>query len=124
MTTTDEIIRKYSQKIESQINQSPDTVEYSKEYQEFKQEMLPQISKYKRWTDSLGSVIKIRLSEKERAKIQRNLNIAHLNVDASQAASLALMAMLSTIFIVLLGVLAFVFLGDTFPIMFTLLGFV
>ena len=124
MTTTDEIIRKYSQKIESQINQSPDTVEYSKEYQEFKQEMLPQISKYKRWTDSLGSVIKIRLSEKERAKIQRNLNIAHLNVDASQAASLALMAMLSTIFIVLLGIIAFVFIGDTFPIMFTFLGFV
>ena len=33
MTTTDEIIRKYSQKIESQINQAPDTIEFSKEYQ-------------------------------------------------------------------------------------------
>ena len=72
--TTDEILRKYSQKIESQINESPGTERYSQEYLEFKQEMLPELSKYKRWADSLGSVARLNLSEKERTKIQKNLN--------------------------------------------------
>ncbi len=123
MATTDEIIRKYSQKIESQIKTSGDSVEYSKEYKEFKQEMLPQISKYKRWTDSLGNIIKLKISEKDRTKIQRYLDIAHLDVNASQAVSLALIAMLGTIFITMLGILAAVFLDGKFPLLLSFLGF-
>ncbi len=123
MTTTDEIIKKYSQKIESQINQSDNTIEYSKEYKEFKQEMLPQISKYKRWADALGNILKLKISEKDRTKVQRYLDIAHLDVDASQAISLALIAMLGTIFITMMAMLAIVFLGDKFPVLLTFLGF-
>ena len=98
MVTTEEILKKYSRKIGSQISEKPRQT-YSQDYNQFKQDMLPDISRYKRWTDSLGNAIKIRLSPKENAKIQRYLDIAHLEVTASQSASLALIAMLLTRFI-------------------------
>lgn len=124
MTTTDEILRKYTQKIESQMKSSSSSEGYSKSYSQFKQDMLSEMSPYKKWVDSLGSIIKIKLSEKERIKIQKNLDIAHLDIEASQSASLALVAMISTIFITLLSTLTIVFLGNNFPIGFAFLGFI
>jgi len=127
MVTTDEILNKYQKKIESEI-QSDKTdytkANYSRDYEHFKEDMLPEISKYKRWTDSLGSIIKIRLSEKENSKIQRYLNISHLNVTASQSASLAIISMLGTLFLTLILVLTITLLGNPFPIMLTFLGFI
>jgi len=122
--TTDEILRKYSQKIETQINEEPNTSGQSQEYLEFKQEMLPELSKYKRWADSLGSIARLNLSEKERSKIQRNLNIAHLDVQASQSAVLAIMALICTFMITMFSVLAVVLISGKFPIMLTFLGFI
>jgi hypothetical protein len=123
MTTTDEILKKYGAKIESQINSSQEEREYSKEYLQFKQDMIPEISSYKKWVDSLGNIIKIKVSEKERVKIQRYLDIAHLEVDAQQSASLAIMTMLGTLFLVLGTVLSISLLGNSFPLMLTFLGF-
>jgi len=125
MVTTEEILKKYSHKIESEIGAKNTNNEiYSQDYEQFKQDMLPDISRYKRWTDSLGSAIKIKLSAKENAKIQRSLNIAHLDVTASQSASLALIAMLLTLFVTFTLILSITFLGNPFPIMLTFLGFI
>src|SRR3989344_3462435 len=124
MVTTEEILKKYSSKIESEISSTPKAESYSQEYNQFKLDMLPDISRYKRWTDSLGRAVKIRLSPKENSKIQRNLNIAHLDITPSQSASLALMAMFITLFITLIIVLIINLLGGSFPIMLTFLGFI
>ena len=63
--TTEEILNKYARKIESEMGSDiPKRENYSQEYKQFKQNMLPDISRYKRWTDSLGNAIKIKLSQK------------------------------------------------------------
>ncbi|MGV8142432.1 MAG: hypothetical protein ACP5NS_02235 [Candidatus Pacearchaeota archaeon] len=123
MVTTDEILKKYSGKIEAKLNDSP-SEDYSKEYTQFKQDMLPEISSYKRWADSLGNIIRIKVSEKERAKIQRSLDIAHLDIDASQSASLAVVSMLLVLFVTLGATLSISLLGSSFPLMLTFLGFI
>jgi len=123
--TTEEILNKYARKIESEMGSDiPKRENYSQEYKQFKQNMLPDISRYKRWTDSLGNAIKIKLSQKENAKIQHYLDIAHLEVTASQSAALALVAMLLTLFITFTLVLSISLLGSSFPIMLTFLGFI
>jgi hypothetical protein len=99
MVKTDEILKKYGGKIESQLNQFNESPKYSQEYQTFRREMLPEISNYKKWADSLGNSLKIRLSEKENLKIKRYLEIAHLEVTPSQSASLAIITLMLTIFL-------------------------
>ncbi len=124
MVTTDEILKKYGSKIDSQIKSNQPEEVYSKEYLQFKHDMLPEISSYKRWADSLGNIIKIKISEKERVKIQRYLDIAHIEVEAKQSASLSIMAMIVTLFLVLGIVLSISLLGNTFPLMLAFLGFI
>jgi hypothetical protein len=127
VVTTDEILRKYQKKIESEVksdNTDYNKINYSRDYEQFKQDMLPEMSKYKSWTDSLGNTIKIRLSEKENTKIQRHLDIAHLDITASQSASLAIIAMFMTLFLTLIIVLSVILLGNSFPLMLTFLGFI
>ncbi len=127
MVTTEEILKKYQQKIQSEIetdNSSYPKTDYSRDYTQFKQDMLPDISRYKTWADSLGRVIKIKLSEKESIKIQRYLDIAHLDVTPSQSAGLALIAMLITLFVTFTITISTILLGKPFPIMLTFLGFI
>lgn len=124
MATTDEILRKYGAKIESKMNNFQQDESYSKEYLQFKQDMLPEISSYKRWADSLGSIFKLKISEKERIKTQRYLDIAHLEVEAQQSATLAIVAMIGTLFLVFAAVLSISLLGNEFPLMLTFLGFI
>ena len=124
MVTTDEILKKYSGKIESKLNNDFSSKDYSREYTQFKQDMIPEISSYKRWADSLGSIIRIKVSDKDRVKIQRDLEIAHLDIDASQSASLAVVSMLLILFLTLGITLSISLLGSSFPLMLTFLGFI
>jgi hypothetical protein len=94
-----DIIKKYSGRIEGQIS-TPGTkpVNYSREYIRFKEEMAPEISRYERWCKSLGSIIRLRPSEKDRLKIKKQLDIAHLDLEPWQPLTLSLVAFL-TVFI-------------------------
>ncbi len=124
MVTTDEILKKYSGKIESKLNNDSPNPDYSREYVQFKQDMIPEISSYKRWADSLGNIIRIKVSDKDKAKIQRDLDIAHLDIEASQSASLAVVSMLLVLFLTLGVTLSVSLLGNSFPLMLTFLGFI
>ena len=73
MSNTDEILRKYGSKIESQIETSQ-SLSQSSEYLKFKEDLLPVPSKYQRWCLALGNLVKVRLSPKEEAKIQMPLD--------------------------------------------------
>lgn len=94
MVSTKEILDRYSKKLESQIGSEPPTASYSAEYSQFKEEMIPEISKYEKWAKSLGNTISIKVAEKDRVKIEKNLKMAHLDVTPSQVLSLAAVAML------------------------------
>lgn len=69
----DDILKKYGAKIESKINEGETEIktDYSQSYIKFKEEMSPEISRYERWAKSLGNVIKLKISDKDTAKIQK-----------------------------------------------------
>ena len=92
--TTEEILQKYGKKLEAEIGveQAPVTKEFSVEYTEFKKEMVPEISRYERWAKSLGNIITLKIAEKDRVKVQRSIEIAHLDITPSQAVTLSLMS--------------------------------
>src|SRR5690606_24367416 len=109
--STDEVLAKYGKKIESQLSSYEPDESYSREYESFKGEMIPELSRYERWANSLGNMLRLKVSEKDRVKIQRYLDIAKLNVDASQALTLALISMLLVFFLTLLSATAYVFIA-------------
>ncbi len=90
-----EILKKYSKKLESEIGTEPGTANYSKEYTSFKEEMIPQINIYERWAKSLGNLIKINVSEKDRVKTQASIDRAHLDITPSQALTLSALSLLA-----------------------------
>ncbi len=95
--STKEILEKYSKKLESQIG-TETTAAYSSEYEQFKQEMIPEITRYEKWAKSLGNIVTIKVAEKDRLRIQKQLNIAHVEVNPSQALSLSVLSMLAIFF--------------------------
>ena len=101
--TVDDVLRKHAGRIESQVKTS-DIIKtnYSREYVKFKREMAPELTRYERWCRSVGNVIKLRVIEKDRERTQRQLEIAHLDLEPWQPLTLSVMAFLSTF---LLGLL-------------------
>jgi hypothetical protein len=106
MPSTEDILKKYGKKIEKQINNSQTSGNFqktsSREYVKFKQEMLPEVTRYKKWADTLGNVIKIKISEKDKKKVEKDLETAHIEVNSSQAMTLAVVSMLLSFFLLLL----------------------
>ncbi|MEM4325764.1 MAG: hypothetical protein QXU40_00490 [Candidatus Pacearchaeota archaeon] len=96
----EDILKKYKREIESKISQSdlPESG-YSKEYLQFKKERIPTLSHYEKLCKSLGSIIKIRFSEKDTQKIQKYIDIAHLDIEPWQPLSLSVVSFVFLIFI-------------------------
>ena len=119
MATTDEILRKYSTKIESQISEKKD---YSKEYEAFKSEKIHFLSRYERWAQSLGNFVSLKISEKDKIKVEKNLKDAHVKVSPSQALALAITAMVMIFMLILLISVLILLVTDSFPAVLFLLG--
>jgi hypothetical protein len=106
MTSTDDILKKYGAKIESQMRGYNKTSgvrpqgsgKFSKGYEKFRASMLPEFSRYERWCKSLGSMFSVRVKDKDRLRIERNIEIAHLNVTASEVVVFATMLMFLILF--------------------------
>jgi Flp pilus assembly protein TadB len=117
-----DILRKYGNKLQSRISTSKiRKVNYSQEYVKFKDEMAPEISRYERWSKSLGNVIKLNVSEKDALKIKKYLDIAHLDIAPWQPLTLSVMAFLAVFFIGLLISVAVVLINAdlaSFPFLF------
>lgn len=101
MVSTKEILEKYSKKLESQISTEVSSP-YSSEYTKFKGEMAVPISRYERWAKSLGNILKLKIAEKDRVKIEKQIEAAHLDITASQAVTLSALSMLSLFFATIL----------------------
>src|SRR3989344_6346552 len=104
-----DILDKYSRKLQKELD-VPSEKSYSKEYTRFREEMVRSLSGYERWAKSLGNFVKINISQKDRIKVQKNLDDAHLDVSASQAVTLSLMSLLSVFFLTILASAAIYFI--------------
>ncbi|MFH1209615.1 MAG: hypothetical protein V1663_02400, partial [archaeon] len=92
----EEILRKHGARIEEQINSSDfGKFDFSREYVKFKEEMAPELTRFERWCKSLGSLIKLKISEKDDKKIRRELEIAHLDIEPWQALTLSIVVFVS-----------------------------
>jgi hypothetical protein len=120
MPTTKDILNKYSKKLESQVSTHAQST--SSDYTKFKEEMIPQLSRYERWAQSLGSIIKINVSEKDRKKVGRYLNIAHLNVTPQEALTLSIIAMFGIFLLTILISVSIYLINNTIQYLFAFLG--
>ncbi len=114
---TKDVLEKYRRKIEDEVkNEGNQIRDFSREYSEFRKETIPDFTRYERWCNTLGNIISLRASEKDRAKISRHLEIAHLNVTPSQALSLAVFTFLGIFFFTFLLSAAIYLLFPNFPL--------
>src|SRR3989344_2434396 len=120
MSNTKGIFRKNGAKFKKTID--TDSFRASAEYLKFKEEMLPNVTRYENLAQSLGSLIKLRIAEKDRAALQKQLDDAHIAVTPSQALALALVSLLGMIVLTLLTSIAIYFITDTIPALFFFLG--
>lgn len=112
--SADDIMKKYGQKLESQLQTEDRSVEgggpggrYSGEYEQFLLDMKPELSSYEKWAQSIGNIISIRLAERDRVKVQKYLDDAHLDVTPSQAMTLSIVAMFAIFFGTLFLIIAY-----------------
>jgi len=96
-----DVLDKYSRKLGQEIGEYKPVgnVQVSREYYQFKRDMMPEFSRYERWSKSLGNIIKIKLSSKDEKKVQRHLEIAHLEVNPGEVMGLAIIGFLLFFFI-------------------------
>src|SRR3989338_5268439 len=117
-----DILRKYSRKIGEEITE--ENVDYSKvssEYVQFKNDLMPKLSSYEKWTKNIG-FLKLRLSYKDDQRIRKYLEIAHLELEPSEVVGAALFSSLFLFFVSALLSLTFWFFNgggiDDFPLFF------
>lgn len=125
------ILDKYGRELESRVSSSNASGfrrgNYSQQYITFKQEMAPEISKYERWSKSLGSIIRLKVSRKDEDEIRRQLDIAHIDLEPWQPLTLAVVSFISVFFLGLIVSVAFALIKGSFaafPILFFFLTIV
>lgn len=118
-----DILKKYSKKIGEQVKEDVSTQSNfsSQEYSQFKQDMMPEFSRYEKWVRYFGNIIKIRLSTKDDSRISKHLEVAHLNVSSAEVAGLAVFSFLIVCFLGILLSVAIWLFGGGFPILFLFL---
>ena len=120
--TVDEILKKYSGKIEGKIKTTElGAVKDSKAYLKFREESERELTGYERWCNTLGSIIKLNPSKKDAEKIQKNIGIAHMNIEPWQAITFSVVAFLLIFFLGILLSVAYALMKggiEKFPFLF------
>ncbi len=122
--SVDEILAKYSKKIEGQINTSEvGAVKDSRAYTKFKEDSKKELTNYERWCNTLGNVIKMKVSKKDEEKIKKDIELAHMSIEPWQSMTLSVIVFILVFFVGLLSSLAYMFLNKngSFPILFFML---
>lgn len=101
--SVEDILRKHGARIDEEMGISKvDTGSYSQVYLDFKKERAPEYNRYEKFCHSLGKLIKLNVSEKDKSRIKRHLEIAHVDVEPWQSLTLSVMTFVS---VFLLGLL-------------------
>jgi len=133
--TTDEILKKYGAKIEGQMKSSnlasaasvsgnkESGRKFSSSYEQFKSSMSPEFSRYEKWCKTLGNFFKIKVGEKDKARIEAGIQTAHLNITASEAVVFSTMLLLISLFGGILFFVGIWLITGAFSLMFLFLIF-
>jgi hypothetical protein len=96
-----DVLAKYSKKIGNEMNSEnkQDVSGVSRDYQKFKQELLPEFSRYERWVKTFGKMIKLKVSAKDDKIIRKKLQTAHLEVEPGEVVGFAVMSFVILMFL-------------------------
>jgi len=92
------ILAKYGKKLENTVSSAEEN-SYSKEYKRFKEELAPSLDTFERLCRNARKIIKINLKKKEEEEIKKFLDIAHLDISPTDAASFSMLTFLFSLFI-------------------------
>lgn len=112
----DDILRKYSEKLDRSMDPdqyNSETGDFSREYEIFRKEALDkQVTVYEEWCNNLVKILKIKVKDKEREKLEESIDVAHLNITSEGAASFAAFVGMGFVFVGLLIMsLIYIFTG-------------
>ncbi len=117
-----DILKKYGGKLEGQIKTTElGVIKDSKSYLKFKEERERELTNYERWCKTLGSAIKLKVSQKDSEKIQKHIEAAHLDIEPWQAITLSVMTFISVFFIGIIFSIAYTLIKGSlafFPTLF------
>ena len=108
--SAEDLMQKYGARLEKEAKGFDSGGSYSRAYTNFRDSMTPVLSTYEKWCKSLGNLVKIKPSQKDQEKIQKQIDLAHLNVSVSEVISLAFMAFFSIFFLGMLSLTGYWFL--------------
>ncbi|MBT7706603.1 hypothetical protein HN747_04095 [archaeon] len=96
---TKDILNKYSRKLEGSVDEFDKTAtssndDFSRSYDKFRAAMNPQFNRYEKWAKSLGRMFVMKVGEKDKQKLQKNIDVAHLAVTPSEAMVLSVVVMM------------------------------
>jgi hypothetical protein len=102
MASNKEIFDKYAKQLD--INRVSGSLtsgnqDFSREFNQFKEDMMPSLSKYEKWCGNIGNIIKIKLAKSDEEKIGKEIEAAHLEVTPSQVVTLGFVSFLVLVFV-------------------------
>ncbi len=131
----EDIYKKYGAKIEKEVRANLGNQDFaiagkseqgtSREYERFKQESSPDLNKFEKLCKGVGNSLKIKPSQKDAVRIQKKINEARIDVTPTQVLSLSFVsALLFLFFGVVICILLFHFILDSFPLSLLFLFFI
>jgi hypothetical protein len=105
----DDVLKKYSKKIEQEIRSDDYSLKsdhknpilnasISRDYKRFKEDMMPELTRFERLAKNLGNIIKIKPSGKDELKIQKELSASHLDLTPSEVVSISFLSFVLALF--------------------------
>lgn len=127
----EDVLKKYGQRLSGEIStpieasteKTSGQGDISSEYMQFKSDMMPAFSRYEKWCNSIGNMLKLSVSAKDNAKIQKQLDTAHLDITPGQVVSLAFMSAALTFIFGLAITVAIFLISGNFSLLFAFLCF-
>lgn len=102
---TKEILERYGKRLENSGSMGVNFTnsEISEDFKQFKKDMMPEFSRYERICKSIGSMLELKVAEKDRERLGKEIEAAHLEVSPENVVSLSLL----TFILIFLGGLLF-----------------
>ena len=112
----DERVKEVLRKYEGQIEKAMKTEGQSKEYIQFKKEIIPNLSSYEKLAKGAGKILNLRLKGADEERLQSDIEAANLDITPKDAAAFAIASFVSTILISLLIVAGLFLAGINVPV--------
>ncbi|RMD46183.1 hypothetical protein D6829_00195 [Candidatus Pacearchaeota archaeon] len=121
MVSTEDILKKYSVKIEQKVRGYRASPDFSRSYRQFKADMVRPFSRYERWCKTFGGVFHMNVGEKDAKRIGRAIEIAHLDLTVSEVMVFSTIVLLSSLFGGVLFIVGIYLLTGAFSFIFPIL---